>query len=147
MRCLLDTNILLRLLNRDDPQHLLVTQSLDALIEQGYLLTVVPQVLVEFYVVATRPKGVNGFGWTAAEAYERVIFLTETFALLADVPSIFDNWLHIVEDGRAIGKRAHDARIMAAMTAHEVECILTLNADDFASFPDVHLFRPHDLAG
>jgi len=59
----LDTNILLRLVDRRAPEHGSVRSAVDSLIRNGEELCVVPQVLVEFYVAATRPVEVNGFGW------------------------------------------------------------------------------------
>ena len=62
-RALLDTNVLLRLLAPNDPQHGLAVSAIQAALEQGVELFVAPQVIMECWVVLTRPVDVNGMGW------------------------------------------------------------------------------------
>jgi len=59
-RYLLDTNVLLRATNKASSQHAATVQSMAALAAQGHDLVVAPQVLVEFWAVATRPLEANG---------------------------------------------------------------------------------------
>lgn len=59
---LLDTNILLRLSNRRDPNHGMVKAALDALTEHGADICCTPQNVSEFWNVCTRPRDRNGFG-------------------------------------------------------------------------------------
>ncbi len=61
---LLDTNILLRLSNPSDRQHFLVTTAIATLLKQGDECYLSVQVLIELWVVATRPIDVNGLGWS-----------------------------------------------------------------------------------
>jgi hypothetical protein len=61
---LVDTNALLRTLQVRHPQHEVITRALELLAEQGRHLHVVPQNLVELWVVATRPVEQNGLGLT-----------------------------------------------------------------------------------
>ena len=59
MRVLLDTNILLRLLNPADPEYGIVRSAVDALVARGDQLCFVWQNLVEFWNVCTRPADKN----------------------------------------------------------------------------------------
>jgi predicted nucleic acid-binding protein len=61
---LLDTNILLRLSNPTDTQHELATAAVATLLSRGDECYVTAQVLVELWVVATRPVDVHGLGWS-----------------------------------------------------------------------------------
>ncbi len=66
MRVLLDTNILLRLSATQAPEHADVVRAVTALLTRGDVPVIAAQVLIELWVVATRPTNVNGFGWTVA---------------------------------------------------------------------------------
>ena len=59
-RYLLDTNIVLRLCNTLDKRHSLAVSSVAQLIRQGDDCVLAPQVLAEFWVVATRTTEANG---------------------------------------------------------------------------------------
>jgi hypothetical protein len=60
--CLLDSNILLRISKRDDPQHPAIVEALKALVGQGVRLCYTSQTLGEFWNASTRPLDKNGFG-------------------------------------------------------------------------------------
>jgi predicted nucleic acid-binding protein len=64
---LLDTNVISRFCNAADVDHALVIEAIAQLLNQGDDCVLTPQVLIEFWVVATRPTEVNGLGWTAEE--------------------------------------------------------------------------------
>lgn len=64
MRVLLDTNIIIRAAQPNQPTWPEINQSLTALVAHGCTLCVVPQNIYEFWVVATRPQAQNGFGLT-----------------------------------------------------------------------------------
>jgi predicted nucleic acid-binding protein len=59
---LIDSNILLRISRRDDPDHFLVDTALARLARDGATLYYTHQNVAEFWNVATRPVERNGFG-------------------------------------------------------------------------------------
>ena len=86
---LLDTNVLLRYVEKGAADQVAARETVDALLQRGDDLCVTPQVLIEFWVVVTRPVGVNGFGWTTAAASAAVRDFLATFRLLPDGPRVF----------------------------------------------------------
>jgi predicted nucleic acid-binding protein len=66
--CLVDTNILLRMTRRTDPQHKVVDTALAQLAGQGSTLHFTHQNIAELWNAMTRPIARNGLGLTAAEA-------------------------------------------------------------------------------
>src|SRR5262249_46175376 len=64
MNVLLDTNILGRMAEPGPVQHQLAVDAVAALVCRGDSPCLVPQVLYEFWVVATRPAAANGLGMT-----------------------------------------------------------------------------------
>jgi len=61
---LFDTNILLRLSDRISANYALARDATYILIDQGHKCCLTSQIIIEFWVVATRPTEVNGLGWT-----------------------------------------------------------------------------------
>jgi predicted nucleic acid-binding protein len=61
-RYLLDTNILLRASDKTSSSYHLAVNAVARLISVGHECVITPQVLIEFWVVATRPLEVNGLG-------------------------------------------------------------------------------------
>lgn len=72
MSYLVDTNFLLRLAQNTSPFHSDARNAYSTLRTQGELLTIVPQNLVEFWAVATRPSSVNGLGLLIAVAAQEL---------------------------------------------------------------------------
>jgi predicted nucleic acid-binding protein len=142
---LLDTNVILRFCNPSDVQHRLVTDVVSFLLAQGDECLLTAQVIIEFWVVATRPIEVNGLGWTVEQTRSRIDELRKRFPLLGDSSQIFTNWLELVTSSKVMGKRTHDARIVATMLTYGVTHILTLNPNDFAISSNITVVRPQDL--
>lgn len=111
--------------------------------EDECLLTA--QVFVEFWVVATRPIEVNGLGWTIEQTRSTIDQLLDRFPLLEETSQIFPNWLNLVTNGKVMGKRTHDARIIAAMRAHEVTHLLTFNPSDFKITSGITIVHPTEI--
>jgi len=142
---LLDTNIVLRLANADDVQHELVAGAVSGILAQEQECCLISQVLIEFWVVSTRPVDVNGLGWTASQSEDAITQLLNRFPLLEDGPEIFVIWQQLVATQNIAGKRAHDARIAAAMLTHGVTHLLTFNTQDFIQVPDITIASPQSI--
>lgn len=142
---LLDTNILLRASDPTSPSYSLAVNAVASLIAQGHECAITPQVLIEFWVVATRPVEVNGLGWTPQRTEIEINQLLSQFSLIEETPDIFPNWLQLVTAYQVIGKRTHDIRLVAVMKANDITHILTLNPQDFANVPDVNTLHPNDI--
>jgi predicted nucleic acid-binding protein len=135
MRILADTGILLRLLERTDPQHALIRQAVRALRTRGDALVTWPQNVAEFWNVSTRPATARGgFGLTVQEADRRVLIVERVCPVLPDSPSAFGLWRQLVVQHAVMGVQVHDARLVAWMQAHGLTHVLTLNAADFARY-------------
>ncbi len=142
---LLDTNILLRLAKRDDPEHAAIKTAVERLIEKGADLCYVPQNIVEFWNVFTRPKERNGFGLTVAEAEREVSLLERQLTLLPDNQHVHIEWRRLVVAHSVSGAKVYDARLVAAMRVHLVTHLLTLNTNDFARYSDITTVHPRDV--
>jgi predicted nucleic acid-binding protein len=135
----------MRFCNPSDVQHVLATDAISRLLMQSDECLLVTQVIIEFWVVATRPTQVNGLGWTVEQTRSTIDQLLDRFPFLEESPQIFPNWLNLVTTNRVMGKRTHDARIIAAMLAHGITHLLTFNPSDFAGISSITIIHPQDL--
>ena len=145
IRYLLDTNVILRFCNPSDVQHDLATEAIFYLLNQGDECFLTGQVLIELWVVATRPVEVNGLGWTTEKTRQIIDELLYRFPLLEESPQIFFSWLDLVTTNQVMGKRTHDARLMAVVLANNITHILTLNSSDFAVKSMITVICPQQL--
>ncbi len=132
MSYLVDTSVLVRLANIDDALHEIAARATAELHQQGQVLVVAPQCLVEFRNVATRPLALNGLGLAAVEAEAKAARYERTFPLLPETPDIFPAWKALVEALVIVGKQVHDARLVAVCHVHGVTHLLSFNARHFA---------------
>jgi predicted nucleic acid-binding protein len=139
---LLDTNVVVRLLEPSAPEHDTIRDAIRRLWVDGHALVLAPQVLVELWVVATRPVEVNGFGWDPDKTAGAISLLRQQFGLLTEGPEAFERWLALVEGAKVRGKRAQDARLAAVLLSHGLSEILTLNTADYASLPGLSARHP-----
>ena len=149
MSYLADTNLLVRLANRRDSFHAIVSQALDELHQKGKIIYITPQVLVEFRAVATRPITANGLGLSPAEVEVKAAEFETIFPLLEEIPVIFPHWKTLVAAAGVIGKQVHDARLVAVCHARGVTHLLTFNGVHFARLvgfsPGVEVIYPTDV--
>ncbi len=145
-RCLLDTNIILRLSQRNDPRYQEVRASLRVLRSRDFELCYISQCLAEFWNVCTRPAAArSGYGLSVAETDWRARLIERLFTLLPDSRQIHDQWRQLVVYHSVMGLQVYDARIVAAMKAHAVSHLLTLNKKDFTRYPEITVVAPPEL--
>jgi predicted nucleic acid-binding protein len=142
---LLDTNILLRLVQPHSPHAPIAERALAALRLQNEELQITSQNLVEFWAVATRSVIENGLGYSIEQATAQVVDLKRFFNLLPEVP-LQSEWERLVTQYRVSGKNAHDARLVAAMAVHGMNAILTFNTQDFTRYAGIAIIDPRLVA-
>jgi predicted nucleic acid-binding protein len=145
MAYLSDTNILLRSAQPAHPMHAEAVAAVEALLNSGEAVCIVPQNIVEFWGVATRPAQHNGLGLTPTEADQEVIRLETLLTLLPETPAIYSHWRQLVVAHAVSGVQVHDARLVAAMQAHGLTHVLTFNTTDFQRYAGITVVHPQDL--
>ena len=88
MTFLVDTNILLRWSDIDSPEHDVCLRAVDRLLEQREDVCSCAQVLIEYWAVATRPRGANGLGFSIEETAGRLSRFDESLVCLPEPPDI-----------------------------------------------------------
>lgn len=120
MNLLIDTNVLLRWSHADDPAHAICQSAVRKLLSQGHDICVCAQVLIEYWVNATRPVALNGVGMEVTEAEANLADITTAFPVLPEPPDMAARWQELVVQHRVVGRQAHDTRLAALMLAHGV---------------------------
>ena len=147
MRYLVDTNVLTRMA---EPGHAMYPTALGATVQlgqDGHELYLVPQVFYEFWVVSTRPVAVNGLGLQPAAAASELTRLRSLFLWLDDTPAIYPVWERLVSSRGVMGKKAHDARLVAAMVVHGLTDLLTFNDQEFRVYGEIDAWTPARILG
>jgi predicted nucleic acid-binding protein len=142
---LLDTNIFLRASDPQSPSYSLAMNAVNNIIKQGSECLVTSQVLIEFWVVASRPITVNGLGWNSLKIQTEINAILTLFVLLPDNADIFTNWFNLVTAYNIKGKRTHDIRLLAVMQTYNISHLLTFNPTDFINIPNIKILHPQEL--
>ena len=145
MPYLADTNILLRLMHRGDPEHRLVRAALRLLRHRGERIFYAPQNLVEFWRACTRPVSANGFGLSIAETNRRARMIERLYILAPELPELHVQWRQLVVTHAVSGVQVHDARLAAMMYVHGIVDLLTFNVADFRRYPGISATHPKDV--
>ncbi len=142
MWILLDANVIVGL-SKDDRRPI-VAKAIKKMHSNGHEMVLVPQVIYEFWVVATRPADKNGLGFSTEQVVRIVVNMINMFKLLDDPTGIYDKWFNIVKTDKVSGKQAHDARLVAAMAVHRLDAILTQNGKDFKRYQGFRAIDPEN---
>jgi len=143
MQYLVDTGIWLRLFDRDDPEHAGIRESLQLLRRRGDSLAVCPQNIAEVWNVSTRPSTARGgYGKSVATTERRVHFIERYAVLLGESPIAYRQWRTLLVQYQIEGLAVHDSRLVSMMQVANITHIVTLNAGDFARYPNVTALTP-----
>jgi hypothetical protein len=145
MLYLLDTNILLRGLDRRHP-HLpdrapragSASATKDATLPRG----------TESCGILGRgnpPGRCQRAGMSCAWAAAQLVRMTRFFVVLAENADVQPEWERLVAQHSVSGKKVHAARPVATMNVHQVSRILTFNTGDFSRYPGVTAINPSSV--
>ncbi len=142
---LLDTNILLRLIEMNHPQHRQASEAVKNLRRRNVTFYILMQNVSEFWNVCTRPADKNGLGLSIAKTNWHLKRFERFFELLPDTKEVYRNWRELIVNHSVSGIQVHDAKIVAAMKAHNIQNLLTFNVKDFKRYTDIKAVEPKDV--
>jgi len=135
MAYLIDTGILLRLVDDTDSQRVLVGQAVRELVRRKDDLLITTQNIAEFCCVATRPIANNGLGLPPSEALKLLEREIEPICgTLVERETLPTELKRLIAQYSVVGKQVHDARLVAMMLVWQIDAILTLNERNFRRF-------------
>ncbi len=140
MAYLLDTGILLRLVNAQDRLHSTVRLAVELIGAKNEEVFTTSQNIAEFWNVATRPIADNGLGLLVGAMVGLLEQIVEPVCgMLTEHPATYQELKHLGAKYQFRGKQIHDARIAAQMLCWKIDNILTLNDRDF------HRYEPEGI--
>jgi predicted nucleic acid-binding protein len=146
MPYVLDTGVLLRLFDRNDPSHVFIRQSIIHLKVHGERLLTTAQNVAEFWNVSTRPVSARGgFGLPVETVTRRLAFIERFCEVLASDAASYAKWKSLLSKHRIVGVSVHDARIAALMIQQGLVHLVTLNGADFRRFSELVTLTPEEL--
>jgi predicted nucleic acid-binding protein len=135
MAYLIDSGIVLRLVDTKDAKHTEVLQSVRILGDIGEELFLSTQNIAEYCNVATRPIPNNGLGLQPSEAIRLFEKDVEPICqVVFEREAVPQELKRLVSAYSVTGKQVHDARLVAIMLAWQIDNILTLNDRDFRRY-------------
>jgi predicted nucleic acid-binding protein len=135
---LIDTNLFLRLAQAKNPQRATAFRALRTLLVKGEELCYTPQVMAEFWNVATRPTTARGgLGLSPSTTERKAEIIERRFRLLPDSLGTYAEWRSLVVTHAVLGVAVHDAKLVASMKVHGVTHLLTFNTGDFTRYAGV----------
>lgn len=142
---LIDSNILIRWVQRDDPDYRVVESALNVLAKQEEILCYTSQNLAEFWNACTRPINRNGYGLTPQETDRRARLFESRLRILQDGLPVHQEWRKLLLAYNVSGAQVHDARLVASMLVHGVKRILTFNDQDFIRYKSIEAIHPRTV--
>lgn len=150
MAVLVDTSVLGRLANTDDPGHQAAGVAVFEMRWQGETLVTAAQNLIEFRNFATRPLADNGLGLPVPEAQAKAEAFESLFSVVPDTPDIYPAWKLLASVSAATGKQVHDVRLIAICQVNNIDRVLTFNVRHFLRFatfaPGISIVSPESVA-
>jgi len=93
MRVLVDSGVLLQLLDRADPLHGDIRAAIRRLKDRGDELVTAAQNVAEFWNVSTRPASARGgYGLPIFETERRLRLMERLFPVLTESPTSYTSW-------------------------------------------------------
>lgn len=146
MAFLFDTNIFIRLAEKEGEFREPVLKAIRLLRSRQEDIYYTPQIIAEFWNVCTRPPTARGgLGLTVEQTERKVLVIEKYFRLLPDSLATFTEWRKLLKDRSITGVQVHDAKIAASMMVHGIGDLLTFNTRDFKRFDLINAIDPRDL--
>jgi len=140
-----DTNVLLCATDRSCRHHDRAAHLLPTARQAGFALALSGQIIREYLAVATLPADANGLGLRRPDALHNINAFASRVELCEETDAVSARLRALVAAHSLVGKRVHDANLVATMQAHGIHWLITNNAADFADFGDVQTLGLADL--
>jgi predicted nucleic acid-binding protein len=146
MPFLVDTNVFLRLVPKNDPDRQTILNALRKLRAKKEALYYTTQVLAEFWTVCTRPPTARGgYGLSSQETERKARPIERYCQLLTESLATHQEWRRLIMVYSVQGVLIHDARTVSVMNVNGVTHILTFDKDDFKRFQNITALSPLDV--
>src|SRR5258708_6107433 len=102
---LIDSNVLLRWIKRDDRDYPIVVNAIDLMLKNNAVLCYTSQNVAEFWNTCTRPLERNGYALSTQETDRRARFFEAKLRLLEDSVVVHQEWRQLLVTHRVSGAK------------------------------------------
>ena len=146
MKYLVDTGILLRIFDSDDPHCAAIRSMFRVLRSNSDELFFAFQNAAEFWNVSTRPTSARGgYGHDIGRVNLRLQFIERFAGRLVETHTSYEKWKELLVTHSVSGVAVHDARLVSVMSASGISHVVTLNTANFDRYPQVTAVTPDDI--
>jgi predicted nucleic acid-binding protein len=135
---ILDTNVIIYLLNKDSKFHKKALNTITKLISKENELFIPIQVVRETLVVVTR-KDFFEKPLTPKRAVRKTNEILKNFQILGEDEESIKALIKLVRKYNIKGKKIHDANIVAVAITNNINYIFTYNVEDFKNFKEIKI--------
>lgn len=138
---LIDSNILIYLVNLDDPKHLSAQKIVKRVFDGQLTGLVTPQIYQEFAAVVSDSRRTQNP--LASHDVRRYINLfTKVFHLIVPTRATLDIWVQMIADYHILRQKVFDAFLVATAYENNISTIYTENINDFRIYPNIEIVNP-----
>ena len=146
MKYLVDTGVLLRLFDSDDPHCASIRTAFRVLRENRDQLFFAVQNASEFWNVSTRPTSARGgYGHDNQRVSLRLQLLERFCSRVVETHASYEKWKQLLVIHSISGVAVHDARLVSIMVCSGISQLVTLNARDFDRFAEIDAIVPGEI--
>lgn len=146
MKVAIDTCVLLRTRDIRSPLHAVAKLALQQIADSNVRGFVAPQILAEYWAVATRPADQRGgLGLSPDAVRDDIRYFMELYAMAREPLNLFDVWLDLLSTYGVSGKAVWDARLAAVMKVNRIEYLITFDTADFERFSFLKPVLPQNM--
>lgn len=140
---LLDTNVIVYATDSSSPYHAQAKSIRDSGIEGKLSLCVCPQVLAEFFAVATNPKRVANPIYSQVAIVEvKKYFQSESIMKIYPKEDILERMIALFKYHPIEKAEIFDLQLIATMLSNEVSQIYTYDQELFTKFEEIKVLTP-----
>lgn len=138
---LIDSNILIYLVNLDDPRRIAAQRIVKKIFDGQIIGVVTPQIYQEFTAVISDNRRTHHY-LTIKEIQRTINVFRRLFDLVIPTEISLKYWLKIIDDYNITRQKVFDAFLVASAYEHSIATIYTENVNDFKIYPKIAAINP-----
>ena len=142
-QALVDTNVLIYAFSKESDYYKVCRELLNSAQEGKLSLCVAPQVVAEFFAIATDPRRTTApqKPQETADVIDQLLAMPGMVLLSLPV-DVVNRWTTLIRQHPVTGSDIFDVQLVATMLGNGVSQIYTYNRKDFEKFSEIDVLTP-----
>lgn len=140
---LVDTNVLIYSFSKESEHYQVCRELLNKAQDGKFFLCVAPQILAEFYAIATDPRRT-----TAPQKPNDLLAVIDQLLAMPGMTilplpvDVVERWVSLIRKHPVTGSDIFDIQLVATMLGNGINRIYTYNRKDFEKFSEIEVLTP-----